>query len=126
MAQRLSRRLCEDSRTAVKVTGRAAELIEEELRTLPEGSRRELGDLRTAEIYEGKVSPTCPKGTRGRIGLFEVFQMTPELERIILEGPSESKIAAEARRQGMATMKQDGILKVRRGIIGIRELLEVV
>ena len=126
MAQRLSRRLCEDSRTAVKVTGRAAELIEEELRTLPEGSRRELGDLRTAEIYEGEVSPTCPKGTRGRIGLFEVFQMTPELERIILEGPSESKIAAEARRQGMATMKQDGILKVRRGIIGIRELLEVV
>ena len=52
--------------------------------------------------------------------------MTPELEKIILEGASESKLQVEAKRQGMSTMKQDGILKVLKGVIGMKELLEVV
>ncbi len=126
MAQRLSRRLCPDSRTAVKISGRAREIIDEELAALPTESERELGVLKTDEIYEGAVSATCPKGSRGRIGLFEVFEMTRELEEIILAGPSESKIEAEARRQGMVTMRQDGVAKVLGGVIGIRELLEVI
>lgn len=126
VAQRLTRRLCEDSRTPVETSARAREIIEAELASLPDGSREELGQLPTNQIYEGAVSAACPKGTRGRIGLFEVFEMTRELEEIILAGPSESKIATEARRQGMITMKQDGVLKVLRGAIGMKELLEVV
>ena len=52
--------------------------------------------------------------------------MTPELEKIILTGPSESKIAEEAKRQLMITMKQDGLLKVLNGVISLEELLEVI
>ena len=52
--------------------------------------------------------------------------MTPQLEKIVLEGPSESKIGNEAERQGMTTLRQDGLFKVARGAIGIKELLEVV
>ncbi len=126
MAQRLSRRLCADSRTAVKIDGRAREIIDGELAQLPAESKKEFQALNTGEIYEGAVSATCPKGSRGRIGLFEVFEMTRELEEIILAGPSESKIQTEARRQGMVTMKQDGVAKVLAGAIGIRELLEVI
>ncbi len=126
MAQRLSRRLCPDSRTAVKISGRAREIVDEEIATLPAESKKEFSTLKSDEIYEGAVSATCPKGSRGRIGFFEVFEMTRELEEVILAGPSESKIEAEARRQGMVTMKQDGVAKVLEGIIGIKELLEVI
>ncbi len=124
-AQRLTRRLCPESRVAEKIAGRAKEIIESELSTLPPSARKSLPELTGREIYEGQASPACPKGTRGRIGIFEMFEMTPELEKIILEGPSEARIAEEARRQGMITMRQDGILKVLAGTIGLKELLEV-
>ena len=52
--------------------------------------------------------------------------MTPELEQIILREPSENAIAKEVLRQGMTTMRQDGILKVLRGDIGLKRLWEVV
>ncbi len=126
MAQRLVRRLCDDSRSSMKPSARLREMISQEFSALSEDSRKELTGLKDNEIYEGKISSTCPKGTSGRIGIFEMIEMTPELERIILEGPSESKVAAEARRQGMVTMKQDGIIKMLQGTIGIKELLEVV
>ncbi|MBI2053427.1 MAG: type II/IV secretion system protein [Candidatus Sungbacteria bacterium] len=99
IGQRLARKLCTDSRKEIPLTG---------------------------DIYQPQVSSTCPKGTRGRTGLFETLVMTPELEKIILEAPSESKIQEEAKRQGMITMKQDGVLKVLEGVIGFEELLEVV
>jgi type II secretory ATPase GspE/PulE/Tfp pilus assembly ATPase PilB-like protein len=52
--------------------------------------------------------------------------MTPELERIIVEGLSESKITEEAKRQGMVTMRQDAFLKAMDGFISIEEALEAV
>ena len=78
-------------------------------------------------IYQALPSADCPKGTRGRVGVFEVLAMTPELEKLILEKqPSEITIAKEANRQGMLTMRQDGIMKVLEGTVGIEELMEVV
>ncbi len=126
IAQRLSRKLCEESRKVAKPEPRMQEIVDEEVRSMPEYARKEISELKDKNIYEGEVSPSCPKGTRGRIGVFEVIEMTPELERIIVEGSSESKIQAEARRQGMITMKQDGVMKVLRGTIGVKELLEVI
>ena len=60
------------------------------------------------------------------MAIFEVLSMNSELEKIILEKPSEASIEKEVRRQGMITMRQDGILKVLDGIVGLEELLEVV
>ena len=51
--------------------------------------------------------------------------MTDELAEIILREPSEAKIFEEAKRQGMITMKQDGIIKVLDGITSIEEVLRV-
>ena len=94
---------------------------------MPSSMRPEYEAVRKRGVmWDGIATSTCPKATRGRIGLFEVVEMTPELEKIILTGISETKIQAEARRQGMATMRQDGVQKVLQGVIGIRELLEVV
>ena len=97
-----------------------------DIEQMPAALREKFAANPPREIYEPEVSPTCPKGTRGRVGINEVLVMTPELEKIILTHPSEADISAEAKRQGMITMRQDGILKVLDGAIGLEELLETV
>ncbi|MBI2637350.1 MAG: type II/IV secretion system protein [Candidatus Sungbacteria bacterium] len=126
VGQRLARRLCPESRKTVPIEGRVKEIVDEELATMPSVYQEEVKALNTGSVYEGEASSACPKGTRGRIGVYEVLAMTPALEKIILEGPSEAKILAEARRQNMLTMRQDGVLKALRGIIGLNDLLEVI
>ncbi|MCX6730141.1 MAG: hypothetical protein NT058_01435, partial [Candidatus Portnoybacteria bacterium] len=56
------------------------------------------------------------------IGVFEIIEMTPQLEEVILKDPSESKIKEEAKRQGATSMMQDGILKALRGMVGLEEV----
>ena len=126
VGQRLVRKLCSDSRKKIKLSGKIKETIAQEIASMPDAIQNEIKKEFPGEIYQPEVSTTCPKGTRGRMGVFEVLSMTPELEKIILTSPSETMIGEEARRQGMLTMKQDGILKVLKGVIGIEELLEVI
>lgn len=126
VAQRLVRTLCPDSKKEVKLEGRAKELIEDEFAEMPESARREFEKLMAGSLYEGEVSSFCPMGTKGRIGVFETLEMTPQLEKIILSGPTESKLAEEAKKQGMVTLRQDGLYKALKGIVGMKELLEVV
>ena len=49
--------------------------------------------------------------------------MTPELEKIINSGPTEGKILEEAKRQGIISLRQDGILKALEGLVSIEEVL---
>lgn len=126
VGQRLARKLCLDSRKKVKLQTKMKELIAKEVDSMPESVRDKTKKDLPQEIYQAETSASCPKGTRGRIGLFEVLTMTPELEKIIITAPSETRITEEARRQGMITIKQDGIIKVLKGAIGLEELLEVV
>lgn len=126
IGQRLVRKLCADSRKNIKNTGRIKEIIAKAVDEMPPAVREAAKKNFPSEIYQPATSPNCPRGTRGRIGIFEVLAMTPELEKIILSAPSEAKIQEEAKRQVMLTMKQDGILKVLDGIIGLEELLEAV
>lgn len=125
IGQRLVGRLCADSKKEVIMEGRIKEVVTEEIRALPAGYE-DLKKKPPEKIFEGVISPTCPKGFKGRIGVFEALEMTPDLEHIILNEPTELKIIGEARRQGLITMRQDGILKVARGEIGLSELLEVI
>jgi len=123
IAQRLARTLCEDSRKEIAIAGKGKITIEKEIAKFPPEVREKykIPD----HIFEAQPSPTCPKGTRGRTSINEVLEMTPELEEIILKGASEAAIQKEAERQGMLTLKQDGILKVLDGKIGMESLLEV-
>lgn len=124
IAQRLVRTLCPESRKEIPVAGAIKELLAKEINNMPDELKKDI--VLPPVIYEALPSGTCPKGTRGRIAIFEMLSMTRELENIVLKGPSESIIADEARRQNMLTMRQDGILKVFEGIIGLEELFEVV
>lgn len=126
IGQRLTRKLCPDSRKKVKITGKIREMIMREMEGASLAVQEEFKNAMNEDIYQAESSPICPKGTRGRTGIFEVLVMTPELEKLILTRPGESQVAEEARRQGMVTMRQDGLLKVLKGVIGLEELLEVV
>ena len=126
IGQRLVRKLCPDSRKQVLIEGRVKNKIMEVVDDMPEGLKKSVTESMPNEIYSAEGSPVCPKRTRGRIGIFELLAMTPQLEHVILTSPSEAGIAEEARRQGMISMKQDGVVKVLRGLIGYEELIEVV
>ncbi|MBI4225184.1 MAG: type II/IV secretion system protein [Candidatus Sungbacteria bacterium] len=126
IGQRLVRRLCPDSRKKVPLTGSIRDAILREIETMPEQVKQQTLASLPEFIYQSEVSPTCPKGRRGRVGIFEMLSMTPQLEQIILSEASEANILNEAQRQEMLTLRQDGILKVLEGSIGYDDLLEVI
>ena len=126
LAQRLVRKLCPNCKKKIKLKPEIKELIFKEIETLPEIIKKDLKITKPLYIYQVKGCQKCNnEGFIGRIGLFEILTMTDQLANIILKEPSETKIAEEARRQGMITMKQDGILKVLKGITTIEEVLRV-
>ncbi len=123
IGQRLIRTLCPDSREEIPVEGAIKETLEKEIETMPDSFKKKVKMPKV--IYRARSSATCPKGTRGRAAIFEILNMTRPLQKLILERPSEAVIEDEARRQSMLTLRQDGIMKVMAGEVGLEELLEV-
>ncbi len=124
IAQRLVRRLCDKCKKEVKPTKEIKDLILAELDKFPLEEKKKLKISQDFKIYEAVGCDECHKvGFSGRIGIFEVLEITKNLEEIILKEPSEANIAEEAKRQGMITMKQDGILKILKGETTIEEVL---
>jgi len=122
IAQRLVQRLCPESKKEIKPSEEILKLIETNLKELNPSILEQHNIKKPYVLYEPQISKNCPKGTKGRIGVFEIVEMTSELEEIILKDPSESKIKEEARRQGATSMIQDGILKALRGMVGLEEV----
>ncbi len=126
IAQRLARRLCPDCKERVVASEREQQIIDEVLVSLPKEDREKLPYQRPYYIYKSKGCDTCnKKGYLGRVGIFEILKMTFELEQIILSQPSQEKLLAEAQRQGMITLQQDGIIKVLEGAISLEEVLSI-
>ena len=117
VAQRLARKLCERCKEAYRPE--PAELLEA---GYPEWQVPEI-----AQLFRPVGCGSCAKtGYRGRIGLFEVMPMSEEIERLTVERASSDEIKAVAIQQGMQTLKQDGLEKVRMGITSIEEVARVV
>jgi type IV pilus assembly protein PilB len=122
VAQRLGRRLCPDCKEKILANEIEAKIIEENLATLPAALQNKWP--KPYYIYKAKGCRTCNnKGYLGRVGLFEALKMTPELEQIILTQPSQDQLHLEAKRQGMISLRQDGILKVLEGVMSLEEVL---
>ena len=64
-------------------------------------------------------------GYKGRVGLIEAMKMTPTIKGLVLAGAQEHKIREEARREGMATLRENGIDNVVKGITTVDEVLRV-
>lgn len=129
VAQRLVRRLCPHCKAAIESPPKLVQIISDEIKAMPTETR-DLFGLKTKDEYELWNSPGCDKcarkGTLGRVGIFEVLIMTKELKRIVYSAPREPEIEEEAKRQGMLTLRQDGIIKALQGIVAIEEVLRVV
>lgn len=77
-------------------------------------------------LYEGKGCKECNNtGYLGRIGIYEVLVISPEIGRMVLTRQTSQQIEDKAVLDGMMTMKQDGFLKVIEGITTIEEVLRV-
>ena len=86
---------------------------------LPEGWKEiEVKD----KMYEVVPSTECPSGTRGRIAIFEMFDVNKEMQSVILKNPIDSEIYRVARKNGMLIMREDAMLKSIEGVIPWREV----
>jgi type IV pilus assembly protein PilB len=71
--------------------------------------------------------PACGKtGFKGRVGLYEVMLVTEEIEKLTVERISSEDIRKVAMEQGMITLRQDGLEKVRMGLTSLEEVFRVV
>jgi type IV pilus assembly protein PilB len=117
VAQRLARKLCERCRESYQ-----PESSELEAAGYPEWLWPELG-----ELWQAVGCASCSNtGYRGRIGLYEVMPMTEELERLTVERASSETLKSVAVQQGMISLRDDGLEKVRMGITSIEEVARVV
>lgn len=127
VSQRLIRKLCPYCKEKVKANPEEERIIKAEVEKLLPEEKEKIEITDPLYIFKPKGCPRCAnKGSRGRIGIFEALAMTRELEEVILTMPSETKIEEEARRQGMITLKQDGIIKVLKGDFALEEVLKSV
>lgn len=110
IGQRLVKQICPNSGEPVKIEGSIKNMIDEQFKDLPEQFKQKI-PLDKTEFLKIKPTAECPNGTKGRVAVFEMFKMTRDIEKVILENPVESAIYDVARKQGLITMKEDAIIK---------------
>ena len=120
MAQRLVRTLCPKGGKKVTVEDSMAQMLKSQFSNLPKEYQKDIPPLN--EVYRMDPTPECPSGTRGRVAVFEMFDMNAELERAILERKSEEELVGIVRKNGMLTMKEDAIIKSARGEVPFEEV----
>lgn len=120
MAQRLTRTLCPGGGKKVKVDESTKKMFSDEFKDLPPEYAKDIPPLN--EVYRLDPTPDCPSGTRGRIAVFEMFDMNSDLERAILANKPEDEMFAIVRKNGMLTMKEDAIIKSAQGIVPFEEV----
>ncbi len=122
IGQRLVKKLCERCKEVVDIRGGEMALrLKEIVDRLP--SRVNRGGVTYDKIYHAKGCAECDfKGYRGRVALVELFLLEKEIVQLIeLEVP-ESNLFEAARRLGMVTMQEDGVIKVLKGITTLEEV----
>lgn len=126
VAQRLLRKLCDNCKVKDKANVAEEALIKKELSLIPAEAVKDLPKSDFAIFRPGEGCNECGGKTyKGRVAIFETLEVTDQLERIILGQLSEQKLREEAKRQGMLTMFQDGIIKVLHGVSSLEELFTV-
>ena len=124
VAQRLVRKLCPSCKKESILSLEIMKKIEAHL----SGIAKRYGiDLRNIKIFEaGKCDKCNQTGYLGRIGVYEAFLITPDMQKLILSSPSIPEIEAAAVEQGMVSMLQDGYLKMIEGLTTMEEIERVL
>ena len=127
IAQRVVRRICDDSKEEYKPHPELLNDIKEVLGPLFDSWLKQKNITEDqVKLYKPKPSPSCGEtGYRGRFGIFEVLPITEKIAKMIVEQGSASSIEKQAIEDGMILMKQDGYLKALEGVTSIEEVLRV-
>jgi len=132
LAQRLVRRLCKEKEkyklgdSELKDLAQFCDLnrilniLKEEKLVKPKGA------LKDVEFYRPKASEECPEGYKGRIGIYEALPVTETIKELIVKKATSYQITAQAQKEGMRTMMEDGFIKAAQGITSIEEVLRVI
>ncbi len=121
IAQRLVRKICDMCKTTDEMT------IDELKKHLPEDAiKKHFGDGTKLTLYKGKGCKICHNtGYNGRLGAFEVLEVTKAIRQLITERSDSDVINQKAIEEGMTTMLDDGLDKVSRGLTTIEEVVRV-
>jgi type IV pilus assembly protein PilB len=124
IGQRLVRRVCKDCKTETPLDPEQLKKVKDIMATYTPDSGEKL-DVDKLKFYKGKGCKTCgDSGYKGRLGIYEIFIMSPDIEKLLLTGNvSEYQMQDLAVKQGMVTMAQDGILKAIDGLTSVEEVL---
>jgi type IV pilus assembly protein PilB len=112
-AQRLVRRICSNCK---------------EQHGLPPAALTKVGfssdDARSVTAYKGAGCEKCTNtGYKGRVGLYEVLELTDELKELVLVGASSLELRKKAVEEGMLTLRQSGLRKIKEGVTTLEEVL---
>ena len=126
IAQRLVRKVC-------KKCSELKQAEKEDIEKLEKGTKGLKGKITLPKIDSNLKIPSakgCKEcnftGYKGRVGVFEVMLIDSKMEKFALENPSTSALGEEAIKNGMTTMKEDGLFKVLEGITTIEEVKRVI
>ncbi|MFB6212484.1 MAG: GspE/PulE family protein [Candidatus Magasanikbacteria bacterium] len=114
IAQRLLRVLCPECKEKTKLDKETKNKIDRFLDNLPQKINKE--KFKNKKVFKAKGCEKCNNiGYEGRTGIFELFEITKEIEEMIYEDPTELELKEKAKEEGMVEMQEDGILKVLKG-----------
>jgi type IV pilus assembly protein PilB len=117
VAQRLIRKVCPQCKEEYVITAEVAKKV---------GIARVSGNAKEVKAVRGKGCKTCfNSGYKGRLGITEILILSPEVKEVILARAGEVKIKEQARKEGMRTMREDGLIKALAGLTTIEEVLRV-
>jgi len=132
VGQRLVRQLCREkeeykpTQTQLNELAKMADLDRVMAALKEEKILPEQATWKDVSFYRPKKSVECEDGYHGRIGLFEILHVSPSIKELISQRVSSDDIEAQARKEGMLTMVEDGIYKAVQGITSMEEVLRVI
>jgi len=112
-AQRLVRKICKECREEIQMPAQA--LVDVGF---------QLDEAQRVKLYKGRGCASCNNtGYRGRVGLFEVMEMSEDVRELILSGASAMELRRKAIEEGMISLRASGIQKVREGLTTVEEVV---
>ncbi len=122
IAQRLVRKICEKCRVSMTLdANKISRLIPRKLVQKYFGADQEI------RVYRGKGCAVCRQtGYTGRVGLFEVLEMSHQIQELVNRKADSNAIFNQALQEGMGTMLEDGLGKVQKGLTTIEEVLRAI
>jgi len=123
IAQRLVRTICKDCKQEYNASPQEKNIIAQEVKKMPEEEQKKLKVSSEIRLFRGKGCAKCQDtGYQGRIALYETLPVSESIEELAVKHAKSTDIKNEAIKEGMLTLKQDGILKA---LLGTTTLSEV-